>query len=69
MPGPREDLIHFQFQQHVDKSGHYRLPSLFYQGVTFGISHQNPHDLYVSFFLSCDVSSLLSVVVIVYGKK
>ncbi len=43
-----DDLIHFKFQQRADMYGHFRLPTMFFTGVTFGLTWQNPHDLYVS---------------------
>lgn len=48
---PTDEEIHFKFQQHTNVPGNARLPSFFYSGVTFGLTWQNPHDLYVSLSL------------------
>jgi hypothetical protein len=45
MPPPSFDQVRLRFQTHAAVHGSFRPPDLFYQGVVFGISDQNPHDL------------------------
>ena len=48
LPQPHADTIRVRFHQSVNKHGNHRLPAFFYDGVTFGISSENPHNLEVS---------------------
>lgn len=41
--------VSFKFQSAVSKHGSRRLPSLFYEGITIGISNDNSHDIEVIF--------------------
>lgn len=45
LPPPRDEFIHFKFHQSIDKYGTFRLPTMFYTGVTFGLTVQNPHNV------------------------
>lgn len=51
--------VSFQFQQAVSKHGSRRLPSLFYEGVTLGLTSGNSHDIEVRLTLISLISSSL----------
>ena len=45
MPLPSYNIITIKFHQQVNKHGNFHPPQLFYDGVVFGLSSDNPHDL------------------------
>ena len=45
MPLPSYNIITIKFHQQVNKHGNFHPPQLFYEGVVFGLSSDNPHDL------------------------
>jgi hypothetical protein len=45
---PTFEIIKFKFHTAIDLYGSFRLPAMFYNGVTFGITSQNPHNIQVS---------------------
>ena len=45
MPSPSYNIITMKFHQQVSKHGNFHPPQLFYDGVVFGISSDNAHDL------------------------
>ena len=45
MPLPSYNVITMKFHQQVSKHGNFHPPQLFYDGVVFGISSDNAHDL------------------------
>lgn len=44
---PTFENIRFKFFTSVPEHGNFRLPQMFYQGVTFGITALNSHDVEV----------------------
>ena len=48
MPGPSYDTIKLRFHSEASKHGHFRPPDFFYEGVVYGLTWQNSHDLDVS---------------------
>ena len=50
LPPPSNDQIKFRFYSSINPEiayGNRRLPDLFYEGVTFGITAENSHELEV----------------------
>lgn len=45
---PTFENIRFKFFTSVPEHGNFRLPQMFYQGVTFGITALNSHDVEVT---------------------
>lgn len=45
LPRPSYDTARLMFQAQASKHGHFRAPSLFYEGVVFGLTWQNSHQL------------------------
>lgn len=52
LPPPSFDSVHIKFHPFSGKRGSHRLPAMFYEGVTFGIGVDNPHNLPVSDFFT-----------------
>ena len=47
MPPPYGGSFNMRFVPVVDKHGTHELPDMFYEGVMFGISHGNSHNVEV----------------------
>jgi hypothetical protein len=45
---PTFENVRFKFFTSVPEHGNFRLPQMFYQGVTFGITALNSHDVKVT---------------------
>ena len=45
MPPPFSGTISYRFFQSVDKHGNFELPTMFYEGVLFGITAENSHSI------------------------
>ena len=54
MPAPYGGSFNMRFVPVVDKHGTHELPDMFYEGVMFGISHGNSHNVEVNTLLLCD---------------
>jgi hypothetical protein len=54
-----------RFVPHVDKHGTHELPEMFYEGVMFGVSSMNSHEVEVGILLQRLYSSSLSLLVVV----
>ena len=53
---PNYDDIKFKFFTSANDNGHFRLPDQFYNGVTFGVSIDNPfitHVYHIIYYIKC----------------
>lgn len=48
LPEPWYDLVALKFSTSVDRHGHHQPPEVFFGGVVYGVSSNNPHNLEVS---------------------
>ena len=60
MPSPSKNFVKLRFHSSVTEHGTHSPPEMFYEGVTFGLTHENPYSLQYTAQSLRDKDNLLS---------